>query len=215
MAGKKSPKGKGAPAPAKAKTPKAPKAKGDVSVAAPAQVASDAQKREAMDRLVEAAKKRDLKKKDFDAAASSYRALVREACKITGYSKEAVSWYMESRNRDVAEIDAETRERNRIAQFMNLPIGSQLGMFADGKSVASQTPTERDATKDKDPQVLAACEAQGMQASLDGASFNSCEFPLNSKRRERWQKGWELGQKQRAEEIGKAGKAPTHEAAHA
>ncbi len=217
MAGKKTPKNTRAAAPAKKTAAKgrAPaKGKGP-TVATQAQVASPQQIQEAVDRVIE--------KHDELVAADKTRftrnqTLGKEitACaKVTGFEKDDIKWALTQRLRKPEEIDAETRRRTRIAGYFNMKIGGQLGLLEDGTSVAARA--EKAERGDTSPQALTAAEAQGHQAAMDGANFNSCEFPAGSKIRERWETGWKLGQAKRAESLGgKAPKTPTHtEPAHA
>src|SRR5262249_54978257 len=50
---------------------------------------------------------------------------------------------------DPGDIDAETRRRNRLARLMALPIGTQLGLFDDGMTVA--TAVDADKLLSRDP----------------------------------------------------------------
>lgn len=209
-AGKKrvsSPKMKGDTGPAE--TPASP-----VSIPA-AQVASEEEKRAAMTAVLEASKKDGLNAKAKTNSGLTLGKAIKKAAEITGFDKEAIGWWVKNRERDAAEIDRETRERNKVAVYMDMPIGGQLGLLASGESVASARPSERDAKKDADPQILAAAEAQGHQAGTDGASFNSCEYPTGSTRRERWQTGWQIAQKARGMEMAGGSKTATHESARA
>ncbi len=201
-------------------SPSAPKArgkKGEGTDASPivvpaAQVASAEMMREAMDRLIEADKAAKAAKKPSNSKTSGYRSIFKEAVKTTGFSNDAVSWFIENRERSPEDIDAETRDRNRVAKFMNMPIGGQLGLLEDGSSVADMT--ERDRMKDSDPQILAACEAQGMEAGEGATNFNTNPYPEGSKRAGKWGKGWLVGNAKNAPDAAVT-KQPTHESAHA
>lgn len=206
-AGKKrvsSPKMKGDTGPA------APENENPVSIPAPA-VASAQQIQEAIDNVIA---KHEADKKAATHRTGTKLGLSKEiaACaKVTGFEKDDIKWGLEQRERPVEEIDAETRRRTRIAGYFKMKIGGQLGLLEDGTSVADMS--ERDKLKDSDPQILAACEAQGQQAGIDGANYASCAYPEGSKRRAKWQAGWKLGNAENAPAA--TTKQPTHESAHA
>jgi hypothetical protein len=99
------------------------KRKKNEPVAMPA--VTEEQKREAMDRLLNADKERKAKKAQFDTAHSSYRKAFQEVCKVAGFTKEALSWYMANREKAAHEVDAEMRDIARIAQWNKMDSGFQ------------------------------------------------------------------------------------------
>lgn len=186
-------------------------------VATLAEFASGDAKRDVMDRLVAADKKAAEAKKSQTSSNLSVGKIMKEAVKTTGFDKDALQWFLKNRDREpddiVREAQRQAAERNKVATFMNMPLNGQttLGLNEDGSSVASHTPTEREARLDNDPAVLDAIEAQGQQAGRDGASFTTNPAPAGSKRALRWAAGWKTGQK---DNVPGATKAPTHESAH-
>lgn len=76
----------------------------------------------------------------LETAQGSYRSALKRA-KGMGIDPAFITWYLRQKKRDVSEIDRETAARNRIARIMGLPIGTQLGMFDDGRSVADHAET--------------------------------------------------------------------------
>lgn len=91
----------------------------------PQVAATEEQKREAMDRLIEADKAVDAAKKTYDSKRSSYRAIYKETKKVTGFTDDQLSWYIKNRDAEPHEIDAEMRGRAEIAAFMNMASGFQ------------------------------------------------------------------------------------------
>jgi len=127
--------------------------------------------------------------------------LYRDAGK-EGVSAQALSWYMANRDRDPAEIDKETAERNRVARVMNLPIGTQLGLLDDGQTVAG----EIDQRKIREAQTgsdLPPYE-QGKQAALDGKGIGTNPFADETDDFNAFEKGWGDGLAQRGKAYGGA-----------
>jgi hypothetical protein len=97
--------------------------------------------------------------------AGQVAKLVAECAKIEAVSKKTLRWGLENRKRDAAEIDMETKERNRVAQFFGLKLGTQLGLFEGPEGTTSlATQIEIDANVAKGGKGLA-----GSQASIDSA----------------------------------------------
>ena len=165
----------------------APKKKGKrtavPAVAKPAP--TEEQRREAMQRLLDADKERKAKKAQFDSAHGAYRKAFKEACDVTGHTKKAMSWYMENRDRDPHEIDGEMRDIARIAQWNNLASGFQASFSFDAP------------TNQPSDDVLAA-EAQGYEAgNADRPQENP--YPEGSVRAGAWHTGMLRRQQEIAE----------------
>ncbi len=176
-------------------------------------VISEEEKRAAMTAVLEASKKDGLNAKAKTNSGLTLGKAIKKAAEITGFDKDAIGWWAKNRDRDPQEIDRETRERNKVAVYMDMPIGGQLGLLEDGSSVASGTAKENNARLDNDEGVLRAAEEVGETSGKDGKNFDSNPFPAGSKRAARWGKGWKAGNASNV--PGQSLKAPTHESAHA
>ncbi len=108
--------------------------------------------------------------------------------KKAGGEKDDYDWYLGARRRDPDDIDNETRRRNRNAKFMNLPIGTQLGLLDDGDSVAASI--EKTAPKKSD--VFDAGE-EGYQAAFQSATKDDNPHEDGSPDFLKWHAGWERG----------------------
>jgi len=150
------------------------------------QAATEEQKREAMDRLVEAQKALKASKAEHDKQRGKYRNAFKEAKKITGFTEDALSKYMKVRDADPHEIDAEVREFARVCNFMNLPVGFQ--------SAFSFEAPKSDAALDEDQGALKAAEEQGYRAGSDGDRPVSNPYPKGSERNARWAIGYQRAQ---------------------
>lgn len=144
-------------------------------------------------------------KKEFDSKNGFYRQLFKDAGK-EGVSAQALSWYMANRERDPAEIDRETKERNRVAKVMSLPIGTQLGLLDDGSTVAGAV----DQAKIREAETGSAEPPydQGKQAALDGKTLSANPFAEESDDWNAFEKGWGDGIAQRGKAY--SGDAATH-----
>lgn len=148
---------------------------------------------------------RELEKRQAEAksANGTYRSILKDA-KNNGVDQDSIAWYIRQLKREPDDIDRETRNRNRIARVMGLPIGTQLGLFGDGTTVA----TVVDETKiaDQQPAGESAAEralsiakdlgphAAGYLAGKNGAPWDTCPFAGATAERDTWVKGWEDGQ---------------------
>jgi hypothetical protein len=103
-----------------------------------------------------------------------------------GGAKVDYDWYLVERKRDPEDRDAEIRRRNRIARAMKLPIGTQLGIFEDGDSVA--TKIDNDAGGDFDDP-----EKQGYAAALAGKTSDDNPHDDGSPGFLKWNVGFNRG----------------------
>lgn len=129
-----------------------------------------------------------------------YRSVLKDA-KQAGVDQGAIAWWLGARKREPDEIDRETRARNRVAQLMNLPIGTQLGLFEDGRTVA---------TTIEDAQVVGdngrAADADyfdGLEAGRAGKPLSVCKHPEETPGHDEFLRGWKEAQAARVHEMGK------------
>jgi len=170
---------------------------------------SDAEKDEARQRLNDA---HDLQLSIHGQLRNQAKAVTKgiaEVAKMTGEEKGAVRWGVENRKRDPKEIDAEHRARTRIARFFKIPIGTQIGLFDDGATVAAKI-------ENADAAAIEATKQAGYAAGRAG-------FDLEHKHAEgspaalAFEVEWRRGQRENLSNIGNGSPPqPTHpEPAHA
>jgi len=158
-------------------------------------------------KIIKAEHEKKEAKKAYDSKNGFYRQLFKDAGK-EGVSAQALSWYMANRERDPAEIDRETKERNRIAKVMALPIGTQLGFLDDGQTVASAV----DQAKIREQETGSALPPyeQGKAAALDGKTLSSNPFAEESDDWNDFEQGWGAGIRERAKGYGEGEGAAAH-----
>ena len=121
----------------------------------------------------------------------AYRAVLKDARKA-GVETDSITWWIAARKREPGDIDRETRSRNRVAKLMNLPIGTQLGLFDDGKTVATTIEDEqRESGVEKLPDDA---YNEGLLAGKDGKPITVNPYPLESAAFDQFEKGWGAGQ---------------------
>jgi hypothetical protein len=76
----------------------------------------------------------------LESAQGAYRAALK---KWQERGVDEVAWFLKTRKRDVQDVEAEIRRRNRILRAMSFPLGAQLGMFDDGESVATKIENDK------------------------------------------------------------------------
>lgn len=146
---------------------------------------------------------------EAEAAAKSkrggYRAVLK-AAKAAGVDPGHITWFLDARKRDVKDIDRETSWRNRIARVMALPLGTQLGLFEDGTTVATAVDGDKIAANETAPTVdmLITADEQGYQAGQagklpDATPYGDPASPLAI----RWEKARQKAQEEMVLAMGK------------
>lgn len=139
-------------------------------------------------------RKVDTAREAFNRANGFYRKELALA-KKAGHDPEDIIWWLNNKDRDPAEIDRETRARNRIARLMGMPIGTQLGLLDDDVTVA--TAVDNDANQQQgmvDADDLDGAEAQGLEAGEAAKPSTECPYEEGSPREIRWMVGHSKGQ---------------------
>lgn len=145
-----------------------------------------AKKKECLEAGILLSKEMEEAKKAAKSVAGKIAAN-KKAFKKLGGEKSDYDWYLEARHRDPAEIDAETRRRNEIAKLMRLPIGSQLGLFSEGISVATVIDGAPASAPETDPFI------EGRDAAFAGKSELDCPYKRGHASRTKWLAGHKEG----------------------
>lgn len=199
--------GEEAPAPRRGGRPRKPKVRDTM------RSFTDQEKLEAKNRAITAHSEYLSKQGEMRNQAKAVTAAIKEVASMTGMSKKSVRWALENRRREPSEIDAETRERTRMAQFFGMPIGSQLGLDLDGKSIADKLETAEQPADGMSSTERA--HAQGYAVGK-AAGDPQHDYEEGSPEELAYTAGWRQGQDENAGRIGqKPMPAPTHEPAHA
>lgn len=128
----------------------------------------------------------------------------KDAAKEAGVTLSDVAWFIRAKERDVRDIDAETRRRNRLAKIMNLPLGTQLGLFEDGKTVASKIEDDKVASPRARIPTLAELQAarnDGTKAGRDGVGADRNPHAEGSPLGLNWEEGRRAATVARAQEV--------------
>lgn len=136
--------------------------------------------------------------KDRTKIANKALSVILKDARSAGIHPDNIKWYLAAMERSPAEIDAETRERNTIARAMKLPLGTQLGLFDDGATVASRIVQDGGHERDDLKRVAADGEAAGKA----GKNRTDNPWPLKSPAFDSWDGGWIKGQTAIASELG-------------
>lgn len=160
----------------------------------------------------------DAAQKDFEEAnskAQGLKAIMRNKLKVAyalgeklGHDKATINAYRLLRHRVPDEIDRETRALNALCRLMDLPLGTQLGLFDDGSTVANAVDTaklaEAGAVADL-PNTAHGAYDLGFAAGRQGADPTSNPYPLGAPFGRNWADGWEDGQAEIALSMAPAG----------
>lgn len=176
-----------APAPAAAAPAEEPKRRGRPRKAPPPTNVTDETIREHCEKCATAFGEMQTARDEVSIRTGAYRSRLKEAGKA-GVPKEAITWWLAARRREPGDIDRETRDRNRIARIMALPIGTQLGLFDDGGTVAGAVDQEQLAAADGKPAGDAYID--GKLAGGDGKPLSTNPYPAESQAADEWERGW-------------------------
>lgn len=125
----------------------------------------------------------------------------KEAAKEAGVTLTDVAWFLRAKDRDVRDIDAETRRRNRLAKIMNMPLGTQLGLWDDGKTVASKIEDDKIPTAKKIPTLAELRAARDAGAVAGRAGRNDNPHGDGSPLSLSWEEGRRAATIERAAEV--------------
>lgn len=188
-------------------------------------VVSDATILDFWDKALAAKQEADRKKADFDSANGAFRAILKAADK-SGVPKAALLWRLSKRNEDVEEIDRHTAWCNRLAKLTNLPIGTQLGLFEGGGSVAAEIERKLIVSRETGAAPISPAAAingaytteqlvqyswDGEEAAKAGKARNTNPHEFATPPFDRWNIGWDDEHK-RLVQIGQWNPAPPEEA---
>jgi hypothetical protein len=145
---------------------------------------------------------------------ASYRAKLREIKKATGLSTETVTKYIGLSKRDPAEVTREFDELNRVMRLMGLPVGTQLGLFGDGESVATKVDNDKQADADELSALDQKAADDGYAAGEAGVPDTKNPYEEGAPRHELWATNWGKAQHAKLSTIGRGNGAKTEARAH-
>ena len=139
---------------------------------------------------------------DIDAATGRKRAALKRY-KAEGVNIDMVREALKLRKRDPADVSKDFRDLNRMLVLMELPVGTQLGLF-EGVTVATAIENrQRAAAKPiSTSDTIAAASEAGMKAGV--AAKNRTDNPHEDGSPEflAWDANWIAGQRQHAAKLG-------------
>jgi ribosome modulation factor len=113
-------------------------------------------------------------KSEVETANGKYRAALKK-WEERGVDSADIAWFLRTKRREVHDIEAEIKRRNRWLRVMQIPVGAQLGLFEDGQSVGAKVDgdkiaAERAAVIKANPteEDLADAHAKGRDAGFRG-----------------------------------------------
>jgi hypothetical protein len=163
-------------------------------------------------RIVEAKKEADRQTEKSRKANSSYRSMLK-AYKTAGGDVDSMVAGLALSKLEPEEIDRQFRETNWTLKMMGIPVGTQLGLFDDGKSVATHledaklkangTHNGNGHAKIVTRDQLRGAKAKGRIAGKAG------KFPTDNPHEDgsplflAWAAGWQIEQEKLAFDLGK------------
>ena len=137
------------------------------------------------------------------ADARSQRAVIsgiKKRSKKLGLNPEYLSRHYELRDRDPTDVQRETAEFNRYLVAMRYPVGYQLGLFADGETVAGKIDKADKGGTGANADAKAAWQA-GYDAGINGKPIASNPYPEESEPWNQFEEGWGKAQAERANQT--------------
>lgn len=144
-------------------------------------------------------------KAEIKSAEGVFRAVLKDG-KKKGVDPDDILWRLAQRARSPEEIDKETKRRNRLAFLTGLPIGTQLGIFEHGDTIA----TAIENAAQGDPAEVAL--NLGREAGKAGKPQSTCPYAEGTPQHESWLDGWAAEQKKLALGVGRGRKGASAEA---
>jgi ribosome modulation factor len=131
------------------------------------------------------------RKTEIERVTGEYRSAVK-AAKADGIDPADVAWYVRTRKRDSADIDAELRRRARIAAALELDILLQAALFPDEAARTSARPAPSGGRRFPagSRKALTQAAAQGHAAGDSGASKEACPYPGGTPEAVKWLASW-------------------------
>lgn len=149
-----------------------------------------------------------------NAKKATYRAKLKEFKKATGLATETATKYIALAKRDPQEVTREFDELNRIMRLMGLPVGTQLGLFGDGESVATKVDNDKQAEADEMSDMEQKAAHAGYDAGERGVPDTKNPHAEGARLHEIWADNWGKAQHKKLSTIGRGNGAPAGAAAH-
>lgn len=143
-------------------------------------------------------------------ANSVYRGRLK-AFKKDGGNIEMLCEALRLQKREVDEIDRDFRDLNAYLKLMDIPVGTQLGLFADGQSIASAIDADRIGKRDNDEfetrpitteRALRDAKSAGFDAGSDGKSADTNPHEEGTPESLAWAGGYRDAQTALAKTLG-------------
>lgn len=119
-------------------------------------------------------------------------------CKKNGLTPTNVRWWLDTKIREIEDVNTEIVERNRIARVMEFPIGRQLGLFDDGVTVATAIDEDKIKLGESggagETDTLAVAYHLGHEAGMAGKTYAECKYTEGTPHYAEWLKAWDDAQ---------------------
>lgn len=128
---------------------------------------------------------------------------VKKRAKKLGFNEDYLNRWYDMRGRDPKDVEKEVAEFNRILVAMRFPVGYQLGLFADGETVATKIDNASKPAQTT-PESVQKAWHEGHQAAADGKAIDSNPHPLESAEWKGFEDGYGVQQAAAARAMGGA-----------
>lgn len=146
-------------------------------------------------------------------ASGTYRNAL-GAAKKEGVDIDALLDVLEMRRLDIEDVNRHNANVNQYARWLNIPLGFQLGLGLDGRSVATQIEDAQLAAQaeergEKHPsKSMVLVQSDGFDAFNNNLSVDDNPYPSDTIAGQKWISGFRLAEEQG---IGKARRARTED----
>jgi len=153
-------------------------------------------------------------------ANSAYRTALK-AAKKEGIDTDALTAALGWQKSDPEDVTKKFTNINTYLMWLGVPVGTQLGLFAEGLTVASAAEAEHFAKAEGDKRPISTeasirgAKAKGFDAGTDGKNLDTNPHDEGSPEAHAWASGWREGQAKIARNLGRKSKngAETHASA--
>lgn len=132
---------------------------------------------------------------------------------ITGFTKKSLLAALFAKEQDPEALEAEIRENNRAFRFMQVKIGTQLGLFDDGETVADKVDADSGTHDHMDtPANIKRARSEGKQAGATNVHITANPYAEGTGCNAAWSEAWRASQANLAEGFRSKGRVNPEDA---
>jgi hypothetical protein len=139
------------------------------------------------------------------SANGAYRAAIK-AAKTSGIDTDDLLEFLRLRKKDPEEVTRRFKALNEMLLWGDVPVGTQLGIFEDGRSVATHGEDRKAADGEDAPRKsLSEIGADAFDACKSGLPIGDNPYPTDTVEGQRWRNDWLRAEQEAVDKAREAG----------